>query len=658
MDTLVKHNFTRPFQPNSRLTKADAAVVVELIGGLTEPSADGVAQLDRILASAYGAAPAVAGAFEAAVKEHGGLAVARAIEASFSLSGRPYQDIVQAAAAIAAEAAEQGTWHTGPPLFPEDDLEPEASQTAEVIVTDDPVVAEPAMVEDEPLGQVAPPTGGSRAAGPVSDNQVEIESKITDQNAEPWLFAEMPWLSITDEQGKAQKIPARSEWQLTLPGQWQVPDWIRDESIPDDDIENDPTGLKIVFVPGRGRWCADWEEGWVSNIRTGLWPVDVDNPALFESIIRDLGVEIPRTWRQETGREGGGYHLLYDGRDLPERYWAQGGLGDPCWGDLKANGWVAAAGALHPTGRRYTQNPDWPGQILPPPQWFAEFVIEQREKWRASLSKLGAIGSGRMNASSMGGENRNIRLISLRGTLFNKVPELDEDEIEQALWAANEEFVTPMTDHEMLTTVLKPKPNFVRHPAAAKPEPLTSQETPWLPRDPGTAVTGLDPDGRVPLDGDVKKDNSPYDVLRLAWAVALGHASPHVAVKGGDLVVVSGAEGGALDISELTPHRLRLLCASAGLTYYHHVKEKEDAAGNVVDVEEWDEPALPSIQLCNTVLTAGYQDVPAGPGRHQPGARAAPRPHLAGAPGGRSGHHEGLLAPLAYRAHPVQAQSV
>ena len=107
----------------------------------------------------------------------------------------------------------------------------------------------------------------------------------------------------------------------------------------------------------------------------------------------------------------------------------------------------------------------------------------------------------------------------------------------------------------------------------------------------------------MPLDGDVKKDNSPYDVLRLAWAVALGHASPHVATLGRNLVVVSGAEGGSLDISELTPRRLRSMCASADLTYIHHVKEIKDDAGNVTDVEEWDEPALPSIQLCSTVLS-------------------------------------------------------
>ena len=139
-----------------------------------------------------------------------------------------------------------------------------------------------------------------------------------------------------------------------------------------------------------------------------------------------------------------------------------------------------------------------------------------------------------------------------------------------------------------------------RSPAPDKPEPLTDITTPWLPKDPAVTITGLDSDGRVSLDGDVKKDNSPFDVLRLAWAVALGHASPHVAVKGGDLVVVSGAEQGSLNISELDARRLRSLCAN-GLTYYHNVKEREKDNGDI-EVEEWDEPAIPSMQLCGTVL--------------------------------------------------------
>ena len=240
---------------------------------------------------------------------------------------------------------------------------------------------------------------------------------------------------------------------------------------------------------------------------------------------------------------------------------------------------------------------------MKPSPGFAELILDERRRYREAEGQHpgGGGATGRHNVSSTAGENRNVRLCSLRGALFNKVPELDDEEIEQALWAANEEFSEPLSEKEMRETVLRPKPTWERHPVLDKPEPLTDEVTPWLPRDPSKAVTGLDSDGRVPLDGDIKKDNSPGDVLRLAWAVALGYASPHVAVLGRDLVVVSGAEQGSLDVSLLDAKRLRNLCAS-GLTYYHHVEKKKDDEGNEV-TEEYDEPALPSIQLCGTVLS-------------------------------------------------------
>lgn len=100
-----KHNFQRPASPVPRLGADDAAVVAALIGGQVDPDADGLAQLDRILASAYGAAPARPGAFTEAVREHGGRAVALAIHQAFYWDGRGPQDVMLAAASIAAEAA-------------------------------------------------------------------------------------------------------------------------------------------------------------------------------------------------------------------------------------------------------------------------------------------------------------------------------------------------------------------------------------------------------------------------------------------------------------------------------------------------------------------------------------------------------------------------
>ena len=251
------------------------------------------------------------------------------------------------------------------------------------------------MVEDEPLGQLAPPMGGSPAAGPVSDDQVEIESKITDQNGEPWLFAHMPWIGVIDEKGKAQKIPARGAWQLTRPGDWQVPDGYNDPDMPDDEAFGD---IKWRIRPGRGRWRADWEEGWVCNQRTGLWGIDIDNLVRFWDRMEMLGITPPVTWAQSTGREGGGTHLLFDGRDLPEKYWRQGGLGDPCWGDLKANGYVAAVGSRHPRGPIYTWLPDSGTVLAKPPLEFADAILAERGLWKETL-KDQAKGGGKSGGS-------------------------------------------------------------------------------------------------------------------------------------------------------------------------------------------------------------------------------------------------------------------
>ena len=56
-----------------------------------------------------------------------------------------------------------------------------------------------------------------------------------DSDGVAWEFAWMPWVGVIDEQGKAQKVPVRREWQLTLPGQWQVPDRHADRSRPSEE---------------------------------------------------------------------------------------------------------------------------------------------------------------------------------------------------------------------------------------------------------------------------------------------------------------------------------------------------------------------------------------------------------------------------------------
>ncbi len=181
----------------------------------------------------------------------------------------------------------------------------------------------------------------------------------------------MPWVPVIDEAGRAQKIPARREWQLTLRGEWQVPD---ERRLGLNDDPDEIWKYKYGIVPGRGRWKPSWQEGWVCTRRTGLWVIDIDNLVRFRARMEELGIEVPRTYSHSTGREGGGMHMLFDGRDLPEEYWAQGPLGSPCWGDLKAAGFIAATGARHPRGPVYTCLPDSGLVLAKPPLGFAEVI--------------------------------------------------------------------------------------------------------------------------------------------------------------------------------------------------------------------------------------------------------------------------------------------
>ena len=301
----------------------------------------------------------------------------------------------------------------------------------------------------------------------------------TDSDGVPWLFATMPWVGVIDEAGKAQKVPVRKEWQLTPVGEWQVPDTYFDPAI----LNDDPDELgrfKQLTRQGIGKWKPGWQEGWVCNRRTGLWGIDIDNLIRFWARMEMLGIEPPVTWAQDTGREGGGTHMLFDGRDLPEKYWAQGGLGDPCWGDLKCNGFIAAPGAQHPRGPFYGWRPESGTILIKPTLEFADVILDERGLWKETLrdqARRGGSPTGRHNISSATGENRNVRLTSLRGALFNKVPEMADDEIEQALWAANEQFSTPLDEKEMRDTVLGPKPGWERHPDLIKPDTETAIET-------------------------------------------------------------------------------------------------------------------------------------------------------------------------------------
>jgi putative DNA primase/helicase len=438
-----RYNFQRPFPPTRSLASADTRRAGRLLAGLDDADADAAGWFGQVLAAAYGAAETPQEeAIQVAADKHGARVTILAIDQSLSLTGQLPADVVAAAEAIAAEAAVLGTARLGPPLQM-DGLEPGTSEAA----MEDPAAS---AEQDEPVGDL-----------------VSGQSGIRDSHGEPWSLAVIPWLPVLDEQGRPQKLPAMKSWQQTLPGTWQKPDIYRDPDMPD---EEDLTGMKLRVRPGRGAWRPDWEEGWLTNRRTGLWVVDIDDPALFEAAIERARIAIPQTRCQSTGRAGG-MHMLFDGRNLPDEFWRQGGLGNPPWGDLKANGFVAAEGAAHPYGPVYAYLEGWPEEICEPPLDFVGWIMSEREAWRGWLNEQGKASwrTGYRNVASATGEMRNVRLCRLRGILFNRVPEMDDDEIRETLLAANEEFAEPLPVDEMESTVLLPKPGWERHPASGQP---------------------------------------------------------------------------------------------------------------------------------------------------------------------------------------------
>lgn len=137
LGTLPK--FRRPARRTRPLAADDAQVASRfLTRGEPEPTAADVAWLDRIMATAYDAVPALPGTFTEPVAEHGVRPVLMAVGYSYFLSGCSPRDIPEA---VEDSGACEGAGYLGPPI-PVDDLVPYAPRTASV--TDDPVGLRPA----------------------------------------------------------------------------------------------------------------------------------------------------------------------------------------------------------------------------------------------------------------------------------------------------------------------------------------------------------------------------------------------------------------------------------------------------------------------------------------------------------------------------------
>lgn len=232
------------------------------------------------------------------------------------------------------------------------------------------------------------------------------------------LWTTIPWRARRGDDGtwlKAPSLPAGFHYDDFAYGQPVVPFGQRD---PDD------------------------QPGYVTSWRSGVIVFDMDAPDEALALLESAGIDLPETAEVSTGRDGGGRHLVYDGRALSRAEWPKQrnyiGLFD-----IKSNGFVAAPGAVHPSGRRYALAR--PGKPAP---WPADLAKRLAMVWESQDRKkgVGAAGSGRNNA-----------LISYKGKLVKKgVPE-NSPEMDRLVSAFNARFSEPQTDSEVESTVLQVK---------------------------------------------------------------------------------------------------------------------------------------------------------------------------------------------------------
>jgi hypothetical protein len=117
------------------------------------------------------------------------------------------------------------------------------------------------------------------------------------------------------------------------------------------------------------------------------------------------------TTEVSTGRPDG-RHQIFHGRHLIRQQWPTQrnhfGLGD-----IRSHGFVAAPGALHPSGRRYKLT-----RPMQPARWDPAWTVALDEAWKAAGRGTGS----REGTRGSEGTGRNCELYDLKKSLFSTTP--------------------------------------------------------------------------------------------------------------------------------------------------------------------------------------------------------------------------------------------
>ena len=279
------------------------------------------------------------------------------------------------------------------------------------------------MLEDYTTGPSIYETESSETPAAPAGQAGEFEAAL--------VFTPIPWYARQDENGDWQKVPALA------PG----------FSYEDFDYGKPVVPYDQWGITGYNRWGQlvrrDVQHGYVTTFKSGVIVFDQDKPGFFDWL-ESIGIRMPPAPEVATGKPHG-RHRVFDGRHLTRDQWPRNrnyaGLGD-----VKSNGFCAAPGALHPSGRRYQLT-----RPMSPPRYDPQWTLLLDEWWAAN-------GHGTGGPHERGeGSGRNNELLRYKGMLYRQGIEQDDPEMARRVLAYNATFAEPQSEQYVRATVLQLK---------------------------------------------------------------------------------------------------------------------------------------------------------------------------------------------------------